>query len=544
MQNISDKPGSPRCVLAIDLGSSSVKAAVVSDTGEVMAGAGESIITYLLPDGGAEQDANQWWQGACVAAKKAIKESNVRPEFIVAVCCASQWSVVVPVDANIRPLMKAVHWLDTRGGIYNQHIMKGFPRIKGYGLGKLLKWIRLTGLAPTQSGVDSLGHVLFIKNEKPDIYAATHKFLEPMDFLTSRLTGRITATQKTMAPFMAVENRKWGQQQYSDALLAMSGIEKEKFPELISNDGMIGLIDGSVAAELGLDPSTKVVAGIGDSNASAIGSGAVDDFETIIYIGTSQYMTCHVPFKKTDLMRMMTTLPSPFPSRYYLLGEQGAGGKCIEHFLKNVIYADDGFHTGPMPDTAYLRFNIMASQSPAGSNGVIYLPWLNGSIVPEEDAHMRGGFLNLSLKTTRSDMARSVMEGLAFNNRWTKEAAEKFIRRPIPSFRFSGGGALSDVWAQILADVLKTPVRQVEDPARATLRGVALLGFISLGLLNLEDIPKLVKIKKVFAPREDLYSIYDHLYTQYRKFFTRNRNIFRALNPQGCNILNKEQRCL
>jgi xylulokinase len=528
--NISDAPGTSKHVLAIDLGSSSVKAAVISDAGEVMASAGEPITTYLLPNGGAEQDANQWWQGACLAAKKAIKESKVRPESIVAVCCASQWSVVVPVDANIRPLMNAVHWLDTRGGVYNRNIIGGFPRIKGYGLGKILKWIRMTGLAPTQSGVDSLGHVLFIKNEKPDVYAATHKFLEPMDFLTSRLTGRITATQKTMAPFMAVENRKWGEQQYSDALLAMSGIEKEKFPELISNDGMIGLIDGSVAAELGLDSSTKVVAGIGDSNASAIGSGAVGDFETIIYIGTSQYMTCHVPFKKTDLMHMMTSLPSPFPSRYYLLGEQGAGGKCVEHFLNNIVYPDDEFCTGPMPGSAYVNFNIMAAQSPAGSNGVIFLPWLNGSIVPEEAAYMRGGFMNLSLKTTRSDMARSVMEGLAYNNRWTKEAAEKFIRRPIASFRFSGGGALSDLWAQIHADVLKTPVHQVDDPVSTTLRGVALLGFVSMGLMGLEDISKLVKIRQTFEPEMENIPLYNKMYVQYRQLFSRNRKIFRALN--------------
>ena len=138
--------------------------------------------------------------------------------------------------------------------------------------------------------------------------------------------------------------------------------------------------------------------------------------------------------------------------------------------------------------------------------------------------------MNLSLKTTRSDMARSVMEGLAYNNRWTKEAAEKFIRRPIRSFRFSGGGALSDLWAQIHADVLKTPIHQVDDPVHATLRGVALLGFISLGVLGLEDIPKLVKIKKVFDPQEDHFSVYDKMYVQYRRLFSQNRKIFRALN--------------
>jgi xylulokinase len=150
-------PNSTRYVLAIDLGSGGHKAAIVSDSGEVLASAEESITTHMLPDGGAEQDPDEWWNGAKKTAKKVIRESSVSPEEIVAVCCDSQWSVVVPVDEHARPLMNAVHWLDTRGGKYNRQIISGFPRIQGYNLFKVLKWIKLTGMAPTYSGVDSLG---------------------------------------------------------------------------------------------------------------------------------------------------------------------------------------------------------------------------------------------------------------------------------------------------------------------------------------------------------------------------------------------------
>jgi xylulokinase len=115
--------------------------------------------------------------------------------------------------------------------------------------------------------------VLFIKNERPDVYAKTYKFLEPMDYLTSRLTGKITATQKTMTIFMIMDNRHWGSLEYSDELLKFAGVEREKFPELIPNDGVVGTLNPSVAEELGLEPSTQVIAGIGDSNASTIGSG-------------------------------------------------------------------------------------------------------------------------------------------------------------------------------------------------------------------------------------------------------------------------------
>jgi xylulokinase len=521
---------STRYVLAIDLGSGGHKAAIVSDNGKVVASAEENVETFLLPNGGGEQDAHQWWNGAKNAAKKVIAASGISPQDIAAVAVDSQWSVVVPVDEQCEPLMRAVHWTDQRGGPYNRKITAGFPSIQGYGLFKLLKWIRLTGMVPTQSGVDSLGHVLFIKNERPDVYARTYKFLEPMDYLTARLTGKITATQKTMAPFVIMDNRQWGSQQYSEELLKLAGVPKEKFPELLPNDGVIGTLLPSVAEELGLNPATRVVAGVGDSNASLIGSGAVRDFETIIYIGTTLYMTCHLPLKKTDFSSFMTSLPSPFKSRYYLLGEQGTGGKCVEFFLKNIVYPEDRFDTGPKPDDAYERFNELAAGAPAGSGGVIFLPWLNGSVVPSENPNARGGFINLSLNTKRSHLSRAVMEGLAYNNRWTRGPAEKFIGRSIESFRFSGGGALSDVWSQIHADVLGVPIHQVDDPINTTVRGTAFLALISLGYRLLEEIPALVTIKQVFEPDESNRAVYDKMYAQYRELFKRNKKVFNALN--------------
>ena len=161
---------------------------------------------------------------------------------------------------------------------------------------------------------------------------------------------------------------------------------------------------------------------------------------------------------------------------------------------------------------------------------MIFLPWLNGSIVPSEDPHVRGGFINLSLSTTRNQLSRAVMEGLAYNNRWTREAAEKFIGRRIESFRFAGGGALSDLWSQIHADVLGAPIHQVDDPVNTTVRGTAFVALTALGYRSLVDIAKMVKIKKVFEPDESKQAVYDKMYAQYRELFKKNRKIFKALN--------------
>ncbi len=525
-----------KSILAIDLGSGSIKAAVVSDDGRVLSVSAAPVVTHLLSDGGAEQNPDLWWSAALETGKKAVRDSGVRPEQVAAVACASQWSVTVPVDAHVTPLMNAVHWLDTRGAPHNRAVSGGFPGIQGYNLFKAWKWIRLTGLAPTHSGVDSLGHVLFIKNERPDVYRRTRAFVEPMDFLTAKLTGRITATQKTMAPFMVVENRKWGRRDYSASLLKMAGLEQSRFPELLENNGIVGPLLPAVADEFGLLPSTPVVCGISDSNASAVGSGALADFDPIIYMGTSMYLTCHVPFLKTDPFRMMTTIPSPFKNRYYLLGEQGAGGKCVIYFLHHLIYGSDalsGSECVQCPDDAFVRFNAAASQASEGSSGVIFLPWLNGSLVPCEDSRMRGGFVNLSFNTTRHDLARAVMEGLAFNNRWTREAAEGFLKRPLPSFRFSGGGAMSDLWAQILADVLNADIHQVDDPVHTTVRGAAMVAFLTLGYRKIHELKDLAKIRRVFAPRPEYRERYDRMYIQYRQLFKKNRKIFRELN-KGC----------
>jgi len=530
MHDDESAQGPRHYILAIDLGSGGLKTAVVDDAGAVVASAAFPVTTHFLPDGGAEQDANEWWTGTLQTARQALDDAGIASRQVAAVAVASQWSVVVPVDDHGDPLMRAIHWLDTRGAPFNRAVADGLPRIQGYSLPKLIHWIRLTGLAPTLSGVDSLGHVLYIKNACPELYERTCKFLEPMDFLTSRLTGKMTATQKTMVPFVITDNRQWGTTDYCARLLQMTGLSADKFPQLIANDGVVGPLAPSVADHLGLPVSTPVVSGISDSNASLIGSGALADFDSIIYIGTSLYMTCHLPFKKTDLVHFMTALPSPFANRYYLLGEQGAGGKCVDFFLKQMIFPEDDFQTGPKPEDAYIRFNTMAAGAPAGCDGVMFLPWLNGSLVPCEAPHMRGGFVNLSLNTSRRHMARAVMEGLAFNNRWTRGPAERFIGRPMDRFRFSGGGARSDVWSQIHADVLQVPIHQVDDPVNTTVRGTAFLALWSLGRIALEDINQRVRIRRVFEPNPDNAALYDNMYRQYRRFFKKNKKIFEALN--------------
>src|SRR5579871_4286075 len=148
-------------VLAIDLGSSSVKAAVVSNDGEI-AGAGlEHIDILLLPGGGAEHDPEQWWRASIKAAQSALTVAAVAPDLILAVACTTQWAVTVPVDAGGQAIANALSWMDIRGGRYSRAAVDGWPKIEGYAAFKLLQWVRLTAAAPNQSGVDGFGHLQF-----------------------------------------------------------------------------------------------------------------------------------------------------------------------------------------------------------------------------------------------------------------------------------------------------------------------------------------------------------------------------------------------
>jgi xylulokinase len=203
----------------------------------------------------------------------------------------------------------------------------------------------------------------------------------------------------------------------------------------------------------------------------------------------------------------------------------------IDSFLRKLVYGQDGFFVGDLPENVYDRLNQSAAQIHAGSEGVLFLPWFNsGSLAPTADRFLRGGFINLTNSTTRDHLARAVLEGITYNWRWLKEAAEAFTKRKFPFWRLTGGGALSDIWAQIMADVLDIPMHQQEDPSNITLLGIAFLAFNRLGLMSLDEIPNKVRTRRIFVPDPANREVYDHMYAQFRKCTKQLKPIFHTLN--------------
>jgi xylulokinase len=310
----------------------------------------------------------------------------------------------------------------------------------------------------------------------------------------------------------------------------MAGVERGKLPDLKHATDILGELTPEAAAELGLMSGIPVVAGTTDAQSAAIGSGAVKDYEAHLYVGTSSWISCYVPFKKTDIWSNMASLPSAVPGRYYVANEQECAGVCVTFLRDNLLYPNDGLAVGPRPDEAYQLMDRIAAQVPAGSEYLIFTPWLYGERTPIEDHTVRGGFFNLQLKTKRESMVRAVLEGVAYNARWLLKCVERFCGRRLDDLHMIGGGARSDVWCQIYADVLNRTIRQVKDPVQANARGAGLVASVALGLIKLDDVAARVEIARTFHPNPAHRRIYDELFREFLNIYRSNRRIYARLN--------------
>ena len=522
-------PSAPH-VLAVDLGTSGCKAALVSARGHVVAWEFESVDTLLFPNGGAEQDPQAWWAAFLKVAQRLIGRGVVAPRDIVAICCSTQGECTVPVDGDGRALMNAVLWMDSRGAKHLKTITAGVITVAGYHPLRLWRWIRLSGGAPSLSGKDPAAHMLYIKQERPDVYARTYKFLNALDYLNLRLTGRCVATYDSILTSWVTDNRDPSNVHYSGALRRGCGVTPDKFPEIVKCTEVIGRLQPEVATQLGLDRNVAVVAGAIDNTAAAIGSGAVRDYETHLYIGTSSWLAAHVPFKKTDMASALASVPCAVPGRYLLTALQTTAGGNLTFLRDKILYhQDELLQEAALPDV-YQLMDQIAARTPAGSNGVLYAPWIYGERAPVEDSAARAAIFNLSLENSRADIIRAVLEGVALNTRWLLQPFEKFLGRSVDYINIVGGGANSSIWCQIFADALQRPIRQVKDPIQANVRGAAFIAAVGLGLVSYAEVPGCTEFQRDYQPTEAHRGVYDTNFRELVTFYRQNKAIYRRLN--------------
>jgi xylulokinase len=532
-------------VLAIDHGTGGPKCAIVSTHGDVINWAFEEVPLYTAKGGLAEQDPGDWWNAIINASQRVIDDCDIATEDIIGVCNTSQWSGTVAIDRGGTPLMNSIIWMDTRGSKYMEKFHKGLLKIDGYNIIKMLTWIKRTAGGPGLNGKDPIANILWLKGEKPDIYKKTYKFLEPQDYINYRLTGEIAASYSSIHLHWVTDIRDINNITYSDKLIKKFKIDKEKLPQDLKwSTEILGSLQNEVADELGLEKDTKVVVGAPDLQSANIGSGAVHNYQGHIYIGTSDWLGCHVPYKKTDIFHNMASAPSALPGKYMLINEQEIAGGALTFLKDNILYHEDELLQEEAVPDVYKIFDKIVAGTPAGSNDLIFTPWLIGERGPVDDHTIRGGLYNLSLEMNREHIIRAIFEGIAYNIRWLLMYVEKFIKKWVkkdkptqiqngvimPELNIIGGGAQSDIWCQIFADILNRKIRQVKNPIQANARGAAFIAAVGLGHIKWEHIPKHIEFSKIFTPNPDNRQVYDKLFSEYLNIYEAMGDIYGRLN--------------
>jgi len=533
-------------ILAIDHGTGGPKCAIVSTHGEVLKWAFQEVPLHVEKGGGVEQDPDDWWNAIKKTAKEVIDSGCVPVEDIVGVCNTSQWSGTVPVDKDGNHLYNAVIWMDTRGSKYVKQAFKGLIQVSGYSVFKILKWIKLTGGAPELSGKGPIAHIFWLKNEHPEVIEKTYKYLEPQDYINLRLTGNFGASAASISLHWIADIRDPYNVHYSRELIKKLKLDSDNFPEIKMSTDVLGTIKKEVADELGLKKDTKVVLGAPDVQTAPIGSGAIGNYEGHIYIGTSDWVECYVPYKKLDISHMMTSLPSAIQGRYLLTNEQEIAGGALSFIRDKILYHKDELLKEEAVPDVYKIFDKIVERVPPGANNLIFAPWLIGERSPVENPTIRGGLYNLSLEMSREHILRAIFEGVAYNVRWLFTNVEKFVEksvkkeRPgmkkgdfiIPELNIIGGGGNSKVWCQIFADVLNRKINQVKDPIQANARGAAFIAAVGLGYIEWDHISKHIEVSNVFKPNPENREIYNKLFKEYLNIYKSMKNICKRLNTE------------
>jgi len=466
--------------LGIDVGTTNVKVALVRDDGTTVAGAQRPLV---MQRGGeiAEQDADATWQSLVGAVREMTAAHPDDAAAIATIGVCTQYSSIVPIDAHARPLIPMLMWQDTRGTDRSFEIMVRTESA-------FMTFVERHGIPPVGGGL-SLAHILYVQHDRPDVHAETAAYVESMDYLTARLTGRITATQHSAFMYQLCDNRALDPPAYDDELVQLAGVDATRLPPLVTIDSAVGTVLPAVARELGVPDTAIVYAGTNDTATAAVATGAFAPGRAGISIGTTSVLVDEVATFRVDLDHQIFSMPAPYPKRYVVCAENGLGGKVLEHVLRELVYAVDelGDHSAADPFAA-LDDTLRATRP--GANGVMFLPWLAGASAPQSGSEMRGGFVNMSLETTRRDLVRAVAEGVAHNLRALLGPVESFTGNPIDEIALVGGAARSAAWCQVLADVLDRPVIAPDAPDVAIARATALLALQRAGAWSLADLDR------------------------------------------------------
>lgn len=461
--------------------------------------------------------------------------TEITPEQVAGLSFCSQMQGLVLVDREGRSLRPAMSYMDQRAGAELKKGLAHGPRIAGANVFKLLRCLRATGAVPS-SVKDPVWKYKWVQAHEPENFRRVDKWLDVKEYLLLRCTGRAVMTQDSAYATLLYDTRR---EDWSGELCRMFGVEPDHLAPIIQSTDRVGGLTDRAAAELGLAPGTPVFGGGGDASLIGIGAGAAAVGSTHIYCGTSGWVSTVTDRQLVDVNAMIAAIVGAQRGRFNYFAEMETAGKCLEWVKDHLALDEIGVYlekrdvTGSQEAVYASLYDYLTEtveRVPPGSGGVLFTPWLHGNRCPFEDPAAAGMFFNIRLNTGKSELIRAVLEGVCFHLRWMLEcqAGKTATSDPV---RFVGGGALSPVTAQILADVTGRTVETVASPQNAGSVGAAAVMAVGLGLLpDLEGVGALIPPERVFRPNGDAQAVYERSFAVFRRLYRANRDHFRALN--------------
>ena len=526
-------------VIAYDVGTTGVKTCLFEVDGGVrlLAGEHEGYGLYILPGGGAEQDADEWWEAMRRSTERVLKRTAVGPALIEGVSFCSQMQGMVLVDENGSPLRRPMSYMDQRSVEEFRACQTHGVTISGVNIAMLLRSLAATHAAST-SVKDPLWKYKWVQANERELFRRAYKWLDVKEYLICRCTGEFVMTRDSAYATFLYDTRP-GREGWSRELCRMYGVDMAHLPRIIECTDVAGRLTERAASELGLRAGTAVYGGGGDATLIGVGAGCTELGQTHIYSGTSGWVGTVIAKQAVDIDAMICGIVGAEEGKYNYFAEMETAGKCFEWvkdhlvldeigvYLKNVHVAEG---TEAAYESLYDYMSEAVSEVEPGSGGVIFTPWLHGNRCPFEDPAAAGMFFNIRLNTGKTQMIRAVLEGICFHLRWMLECQDKKIRTS-DTIRFVGGGALSPVTCQILADITGRTVETVENTKDVGSIGAAMLAAVGSGAVSsLGEAGRLIAVKDRFLPNAENRAVYDRNYEVFKKLYASNKKSFAALN--------------
>jgi xylulokinase len=453
-------------IIAHDLGTTGNKATLYDREGKLVDSAFFGYETEYAQTNWAEQDPEDWWQAVCVSTRQLLQQTKVAAADIACVTFSGQMMGCVPLDRQARPLRQAIIWADQRSVEQERWLGTRVAPDDIY---------QITGHRLSASY--SVNKILWIRDHQPDIYQATYKFVHAKDAMVARLTGKFV-TDPSDASGMNLYDLEQGQ--WSEKILEAAGLDPAQLPDIRPSTAVVGTVRVEVADDVGLAPGTPVVIGGGDGACAAAGAGVVREGAAYNYIGSSSWIAIATEAPIYDPDQKTFTFGHVVPNMFMPTGTMQAAGASYQ-WTRDQLGGVQIRAAQSLGLSTYELMNLEAETSPPGANGLIFLPYLIGERSPRWNPNARGAFVGLTIRHTRADMMRAVLEGVTLNLRIILDA---FLAQGanIEAMRIIGGGARGRFWNQLMADIYGLPVQRLTILEEATSMGAALTGGVGVGL--------------------------------------------------------------